>query len=226
MKLQTVVDSDGTVQQYPDMYGDVTTDLAAHADRVQQIIIDRTQQIKSNYLVIGTLLNKFKEEELYLAKGFSTFKAWCDSPELTDMTYRTAVRLVQIVTEALPLFEKHDSMALAQTIGISKMADLLPILNDADGEAKFIEAAYKVQDLTSRDAKEEIKNIRGISSSSIDTIMPTVFTARVQRGENTHRLRVTANDGVDFFDMGTLTVRTKDFARWEERFGRFLQYEN
>jgi len=221
-KDQFIVDSDGELVAYSDTYGDVTDDQVAYADKVQTMIIDRANQIKTNYLVIGTLLNKFKEDQLYLAKGFPSFQAWCNGPDVPDMSYRTAQRLIQIVTEALPIFEKHDATPLAQEIGIATMADLLPILSDANGEEKFIEAAYKVKDLTNRDAKEEIKSIRGIGSFH-DDAMPTVFSARMQRGESFHTVKIIANDGVDYYDVGTLKIRPKDWPRWSERFGRFLE---
>lgn len=224
MKAQYQIDSDGSMVAYNNPYDDITVEQVNQAQQIEEEILQKVGLIETSYIQIGALLAKFKEEKLYLAANFASFQLWCESPNLSRIGYRSAMRLIQIVNEALPILAKHDATNLVAELGMSTMADLLPVLNDDNGEEKFIEAANAVVGLTNKDAKQEIKAIRGIEKP-IDAEMPLVFRAKVQRGDTFHRVEVRADWGAGEYKAGVLSIRKDHWARWEERFGRFITYE-
>lgn len=218
----------GELVAYPDPYKNQTAETAEEAQKIENEILIRVGVIETNYLKIGQLLAEFKERKLYLAAGDPDFRTWCNSPKLSRIGYRSAQRLIQIVDKALPLLEKHGAMDILPDLGMSTMADLLPILNDEDGEEKFVEAAYQVRDMTNADAKEAIKEIRGVAKP-LDHEMPTVFKAKVRAGEDYMFVRIYATNGPDFYEVTQgkpLMIRKRDWPRWEDRFGRFLEHED
>jgi hypothetical protein len=121
------------------------------------------------------------------------------------------------------VLEKHDAMELVPALGMSTMADLLPILNDEDGEEKFVEAAYQVKDLTNKDAKSAIKALRKGEEEPLETEKATIFRAKVRRGEEFHRVEITADNGIDYYKVGVLSIKRRDWSRWEARFGAFVE---
>ena len=219
------IDSDGELRSYPDPYKNVTEESLQKADELEGILLDRVSKIEVHYLEIGKVLAQFKDEKLYLAKNFPTFAAWCDSPYLSRIGYRSAQRLIQIVNEALPLLERNNAIDVVASIGVGTMGDLLPILRDEDGEQKFVEAAYAVKDLTNRDAKDRIKELRGIDVP-LEKETPTVFKAKITRGQTYNKLRVFASNGPDYYECGILNVKLRDYPRFEARFGRFIEVED
>jgi hypothetical protein len=112
-------------------------------------------------------------------------------------------------------------MDLVPMLQTSKMQALLPILADDNAEEKIIEAAYLIKDLPLKQAHEVIDELRGLDP---DRPLPTVFSARVMRGDSYHKIKITALAGDDIYDCGTIAVKPRDFGVWEKRFGRFLEF--
>ena len=195
---------------------------AAFAEELENGILKMASTISVGYLQIARALNEFDEKKLYKARGYETFKLWANSPNLHGIGYRTARNLIRIYREAVPIFARHDKMDLLPLIQTSKMQALLPILGDEDAEDKFIEAAYQIKDKTIKDSYAIIDEIRG-KKNKYDESLPTVFSAQVQYGESFHKLRITAIGEDDIYDCGTLNIKARDWWRWEERFGRFLE---
>lgn len=226
MADQYMIDGSGELIRYSDPYAAVSEDMVTRFQEVEAEILQRVGLIEANYLHLGRLLSEVKEKKLYLASSLPTFHAWCESPNLSRIGYRSAQRLIQIVNEALPVLEKHDAMDLVPALGMSTMADLLPILNDENGEEKFIEAANEVKDMTNRDAKIAIKALRSGEEEPLERDKPTVFKAKVKLGEEFHRVEVYADSGIDYYKVGTLMIKRRDWSRWEARFGAFVQIED
>ena len=210
----------GELVAYDDPFKNITPQMARVAEAIEQDILMCASQISANFLEMGRLLSGFEEEKLYRALGYESFKLWANSPNLHGIGYRTARNLIRIYREALPLLVKHGKADLIPFLPTSKMQALLPILADENAEDKFIEAAYQIHDKTMADSYEIIKEIRGKQD---DGMLPTVFSARVIRGESYHKVKITALTGDDIYDCGVLTIKPRDFPRFEERFGRFLE---
>lgn len=155
----SIIGSSGELETYRDPYGVVSQEDVQAAIDLEQKIINERHAIDVGYLRIALDLAQFNERKLYLARGYPSFRDWTDSPEIR-IGYRLAHDLLRIVNEAIPILEKHDAMDALPSI--SNMRDLLPILADDNAEEKFIEAAYTVKDLTNREAKDAVRQIRGI----------------------------------------------------------------
>jgi hypothetical protein len=212
----------GELVAYDDHFKDITPEDAAFAEERELTILKQAGHISRSFLMIAQLLSEFEEKKLYKARGYETFKLWANSPNLHGIGYRTARNLIRIYREAVPIFARHDKMDLLPLIQTSKMQALLPILGDEDAEDKFIEAAYQIKDKTIKDSYAIIDEIRG-KKNKYDESMPTVFSAQVQYGESYHKVRITAIGEDDIYDCGTLNIKARDWHRWEERFGRFVE---
>ncbi len=225
MTDQYQIGGDGAVERYHDPYGLVTEDQVKRAHELETEILQQINQVEVSYLRIAKSLSTFKREKLYLARNFTSFQQWADSEELSKLSYRSAQRLVQIADDALPLLVKHDLMEMLPSV--SALGDLLPLLNDDDGETKFVQAIKDIQGLTNKDIKALVKERRGLADP-LDKEQPAIFSAQVERGTEYHRVQIFCSDGVDYYKVTPqpLMVKPKHFARFEERFGRFLQMKD
>lgn len=205
----------GEIQRYADTFSAVTDKDVARAEEVEGQIIDHTKSIEIHYLKLARALSTFNAEKLYLAKGYPTFRAWADSADIPGLSYRTAHNLIRIADEALPILEKHDAMNLLPPV--STMYDLLPILSDENAEEKFIEAAERVQGLTTRDAKQEIRAVRGIEEP-YDQVKSSILKARVWRGEDKHRIELWIAAGDRYYQAGTVHIDKRDWPEVESVF--------
>lgn len=223
-KDQVIVDSDGSLVRYPDPYGDVTPERIETAERLQREVFYHNAQIDRHYFFIGGILSEIKEQEYFRELGFDTFRAWADSPELKGIGWRTAHNLIRITNEVLPIIERHNAFDALPSV--STMVNLLPILSDDNAEEKFIEALYEVKELPVHDAKERIRDLRGIGRT-IEDERPAIFKAQVTRGEQFHTIRVWCSTGTDYYEAGTLNIKPRDWPRWEQHFSeRFIEYVN
>ena len=216
--VYSIVGSDGELETYHDPYGEVTDLDVEAAINLETKIINQRKAIDVGYLTIALDLAKFQERKLYLARGYSTFRAWADSPEIS-IGWRLAHDLIRIVNEAIPILERNN--ALDALPPISNMRDLLPILADDDAESKFVEAAYQVKELTNREAKDAVRQIRGIERP-YDEPQPAIFKASVIRGESFHSVTIHCSDGNDFYKAGTLFIKPEHWPRWASRFGEMF----
>ncbi len=214
--VQTVIGGDGTVEQYDDRYAEVTEEMVKKAEELEAQILDNGRRVTGSYLRMARDLSDFKREKLYLARGYDSFKDWADSPEISSVGWRTAYNLVRIADEVIPMLERNN--LLDETPSISNLYDLLPILNDDDGEAKFIAAMRAIKGLSNRDAKRAIKEVRGITANVGDRTA-TMFRCKVKRGTEFHTVRITANDNVDHYECGVVRIKLKDWSRWASLYG-------
>lgn len=212
----------GELMRYPDTFGNVSQEDVERAQILEQAILDQANQVEMSYLLMARDLSEFKRDRLYLARGFDSFENWANSPDLKKISYRSAQRLVQIADEAIPLLEKFGLMDFLPPV--ATMGDLLPLLGDNDGEAKFAEAVKAVEGMSNRDAKRYIKELRGIAPGG-NGGQPT-FTAKVRRGDSYNTVKVfCADEGGDYYETGTLMVKPKDWAQFEKMFNaRFITY--
>lgn len=210
----------GELERYHDEFANVTPELVYESAALEAQIIHQKSEIEAGYLKIARDLSTFRRKKLYLGRGYGTFRQWAESPEI-GIGYRLVHDLVRIADEAIPILVKHD--AIEALPSVSNMRDLLPILADDNSEDKFIEAVYVVKDLTNKEAKAAVREIRGIEQRHDDKL-PAVFSASVRRGESFHTVLINCNDGDDYYRVGTLSIKPAHWARWEDRFGRFVEY--
>lgn len=223
-ETQTIIGSDGTVEQYDNPFATVTDEQVAEAEKLQNQILDYERGATTNYLKMARDLMTFKNNKLYLAKGYENFQTWAESPELASVGWRTAYNLVVIAEKVLPLLNAHNM--LDQVSSISNLYSLLPVLNDDDGETKFIDAFQRTQGLSSRDARAVISEVRGLPEK-IGERKPTLFRGKATRQGEYYRVTITADDRVDFYTCGELMIKDKDWARFEKQFGtKNISYEN
>lgn len=210
--------SDGSLEHYPQIYK--TDDESVEtADLLEQYIIEQQETIKYSFLKIGAALIKIEDEQLYLAKGVPSFAAYLKGPQF-EFSYEHGTRMMRIVRDLVPILGDEGLPP------ISTLKELLPLVAEGKQPEEIKALAEEVSDMTTQDAKQHIRESRGIERAE----MPTLFRARVQRGEVFHRVRVdrTGEDGdmYELTDEGPLKIKPKDWARWADRFGEgFIQYE-
>jgi hypothetical protein len=212
---QSFIDSDGSLVRYEDPYV-VTEEQFIEAVALEEQIIAVRGDIDKHFLVLGRLLDTFDKRSGFLARGYPTFKAWVQSPEI-DLSYRTAHDLLRIVREVLPLLGPREAIP-----SVSKLRELLPLLADDDGQQKFLETFDSTQQATVRDTREAVREARG--QSSVAAAFPAIFKAEVTRGDVYHRVRITCLTGVDQYRVGDLLIKPEHWSRWEGRFGEFVEF--
>ena len=222
---QYVIDGSGELVAYADHFKDVTQEDAEYAEALETHIISVAGNVTVGYLQMAKALSEFEEKKYYKARGFESFRAWADSPNLKGIGYRTAHDLIRIYRDILPVLAKHDAMDAMPLIQSGKMRAILPILGDENAEEKIIDAVYTIKDLTTKDSYAAINEIRGKKDSFEEGDLPTIFKAKVLYGESYHKVIITAMAGDDIYQVGMLSIKPKDWPRWEERFGRFVEYE-
>jgi len=208
--------SDGNMEYYPDAY-DVGAEQIEEADRYEEFILKQQDGIEKSFLMIGAALAQFDQKMLWKAKGYPSFRAWVSAPEI-HFSYEHANRLIRIVNELLPALD-----ITTTDYPVSVLKELLPMLSDGSGEEKVKEAYEAIEGMTVSDAKKTIREMRGIEESAPQLI----FRARVVIGEDSHKvgIRRTGGEDGDIYEVGTLTIKKKDWKQWESRFGQnFIEY--
>jgi hypothetical protein len=216
------IDSSGELVAYSDAFKGITEEDVTKAEILEAEIINAAGQISAGYLKIAKKLHEFKEDKYYLALGYESFRAWADSPNLKGIGYRTAHDLIRIYTDIVPILARHEALDALPFVQSGKMRAILPILGDEDAEQKIIDAVYTVKDLTTKDSYAAINEIRG-KKDFYDDDLDTVFKAKVFYGESYHKVIVTAVNNDDVYQVGMLQIKLKDWPRWEQRFGRFIE---
>lgn len=216
----SIIDSSGELVTYDDPYASVTEDKIEMANALEQYIVEQDKGIQYTFLKLGAALNKFEDEELYLARGFPTFRSWLMSAQFS-FSYEHATRLQRIVREIVPILGTENLPP------ISTLKEILPMLSEGASEDDIREAVEEVKDLTTKDARARLRELRGIEEKE----RPAIFTAKVQRGESYHRVSITrtGDDGIIYnvTPSGPLTIRPEDWGRWAERFSEeFITYED
>ena len=218
---QYVIGSDGSMEVYDDRYKQVTDEVVQRAQELEQDIIARGVDLKIGYLRLARSLAEFYNDKLYLARGYPSFHAWAESPEI-GLQYRTAMNLVRIANEAIPILQRNNALELLPSV--STMYDMLPILSDEGAEQKFVLAAQEVQGLTNRDAKQRIKEIRG-TAKAYDEELPAIFHAQVKDRGDVHEVFIRCNTGDDMYSLttrGPLIVKKRDWPRLERIFRNYV----
>lgn len=210
------IDSDGSVVKYEDPYV-VTEDEYNIATELEARIIDVRQDIDKDFLVLAQLLDMFESNNGHIARGYPSFRAWVSSPEI-DLSYRVAHDLLRIVREVLPILGEREEIP-----SVSKLRELLPLLADEQGEEKFLDTFDRTQNTTVRDTREIVKEVRG-QPTAIEQEHPAIFRAAVTRGEVFHRVVVTCVTGTDQYRVGELQIKPAHYARFEQRFGAFVEF--
>lgn len=206
---------------YADTYRDLTPSDHERAKDAERVILEDFSEIQIKFLQLGEKLSRFKKDKMYLALGFATFELWAESPQL-KIGRTTARNLVRIYEEALPILADHDAMHLLPPY--TTLADMLPILHDADGEQKFIDAAYVVQGLSTRDAKEAIKEVRGIAPSPRDP-QPAMFKLRYRIVDDMVLAEVWCSVNTEYYQCTTqpLRIKLRDWPRYQALYKGYVE---
>lgn len=210
----------GELEVYYDDTKGITPELVEEAQEKEAQIIEGVNVAEQVYYRIGEMLKDFRDRELYRARNFNTFNEWADSPELARIGRQTANNLIRIVEGLEPIFERHGLDLGDYPMSVARA--MLPLLNDNKTEEEIVDIAERVKDLTVRDASAIIKESRGLG----DRDEPTIFKAFVQIDytERVHMATIVAvrPDGVSF-DMGKLMVDKRDYPRFQQFYGRWLE---
>lgn len=213
------IGSSGEVETYQDSYGEVTQDDIDSAERLERYILETQSNIEQSFLKIGAALVVFDEERYYLARGMPSLRAWLNSPEF-HLSYRLAMDLMRIARELVPMFPD----GTAPELPVSTMRELLPLMTEGRTAEEIAGVAEDIQGMTVRDARNHIREVRGIDEPE----QPTIFRARVEQGEEFHRVWITRfGDDGDIYQLSRepLRIRPRDWSRWQTRFGGFITYE-
>lgn len=213
------IGSSGEMETYQDSYGAVTQDDIDSAERLERYILDTQTNIEQSFLKMGAALVVFEEERYYLARGMPSMRAWLNSPEF-HISYRLAMDLMRIARELVPLFPDDTVPELP----VSTMRELLPLVSEGRTAEEIVGVAEDIQGMTVRDARNHIREVRGIDEPE----QPTIFRARVEMGEEYHRVWITRyGDDGDIYQLSRepLRIKPRDWQRWSTRFGGFINYE-
>ena len=209
----------GELLVYPNTYANQEENLEA-ATRVQNFILEKQQELDRAFLSIGAALKIVRDEEYFLALGHPSLRSWLSGPDF-HIGYRLGVDLIRVVEELMPLFEESD----LETLPVSKMRELLPLIgtDHADSLSDIVE---EISNMTVRDAREHIAEVRGVEN---ENDAPIIFRARVEMGEAFHKVWITrlGGENADIYNLTSSPLRIKpaDWARWQQRFGDFIDYE-
>lgn len=216
MSYTQVTPGSGEMERYPDAFGDPTDDEIVAAKYLEHEVLHYKGQIEASFLRMGKALIEFRDAEAYKPLGYSTFKLWCQAPEV-DISVQQATYLIRIVEELLP---KLVDAGVEPLTSVSKMRELLPMLSEGGDVA---EAAEAIRDLKVIDAKETVRELRGLEETPRD---PAVFKAYVEtRGQwNTLNIVCYDEEGTEAYTLGRLNIRVEHMPRWTERFGRFIEH--
>lgn len=223
---QYIIDGSGELIAYPDPYKNVTPELAEQAENFEKEILAVKQHTELNWVRLALHLSTFKKQKLYLACGHDSMAAWAKNSGV-GLSYGMVCALIRIADVVYPIAEEAypDPAIQLATIGISKVRVALPILRDDDGKSKFVTALYTAQYLTLNDFKDYIKEVRGMGGKPDDPL-PIIFKAHIEKRDDFAFLNISGNDGIKFSRIGVLKMPIEWLPRWEERFGRFVQYHD
>lgn len=208
----------GELLTFDDTYNGQENNYEA-ARTIQTFILDLQAGLDSSFLQLGAALKIMRDNEYYKALGVPSFRAWMNSPEI-HFGYRLGIDLIRIVEELLPRLGENP------TLSVSAMRELLPLIG-TEHEAILGEVADEIGDMTVRDAREHIRELRGGEEHTPSVI----FRARVERGEVFHKVWITRVGGAnaDVYDLTSpahpIRVKVEDWSRWQDRFSEgFIDY--
>jgi hypothetical protein len=211
------LDSDGSIVHYPDAYK-VTPLQREEAEKLGKYIVAQQDTIEASFLKMGQALALFEEQEMYKAYGVPSMRVWVK--EHCHFSYEHATRLIRIVRDLLPVLGEVETL-----LPVSTMKEMLPMLTEGATPEEIREAFEEVQGLTTRDAKARLRELRGVEEPPI----PTTFRASVVQGETYNFVSIMRyGDDGDIYEVTPqpLRIKPKDFPRWAERFGAFMEVKD
>lgn len=221
-----ILGSSGEMEFYHDPYAGVTQEMAEEAIRFEEEIVKRREMVEQGFLEMAFLLDEFDRKEYYRARGYASMKEWSEDPGV-EIGHRVALDLLRIVREAVPVLAEDDNLEPAidaiSRAKISKTRAMLPLLSLGMHD-EFRDLISRAPDMTLRDVNREVRILKHGGDPNGD-LMPAVFKAFVRRGDKTSRYKITVMDGQVVQDVGTLLIPNEYTARFDERFGRFIEYE-
>lgn len=221
------IDGDGTLVAYPDPFKHITPAQADLAQIAENEILVTKIEIEGNFLKLAYLLDNFDAEQLYLARGYETMKAWAESPEI-EIAWRTVQDLLRIKREAMPLLEATvgddgEVERMILSAGISKVRTALPLLRD-DKPADFVDVVAAAPHMPWNDVRNEVKDRRGLLRP-LGEPFPVLFKASIRLFDDHATIRIFAIDGTTSDNLGSIRIKKEWLARFEERFGELITFE-
>lgn len=223
-----MIDSSGELVAYPDPFKHVDQAQADAAIEAEHSIRMTKVQIEGHFVSLGFKLDEFDRNRMFLARGYESMRLWAESPEI-ELSWRVVQDLLRIQRHVLPLLteqlgSEEAAITALVSVGISKVRALLPLLRDDQTAAQFSEVIAFAPSIPFRALVNEVKSRRGVESVD-DGRRPAVFMAKVSKGESFHRVTITCTDTIEVYEVGKLHIKPKHWARWEARFGDFVQFE-
>jgi hypothetical protein len=211
----SILGSSGSIETYQDAFSVSAEDQEASAS-LEEYIIGEKQAVETSFLKLGAALALFESNKHYRGRGFESMKAWLGSPEIS-ISYRLAHDLIRVSSELVP------KLGDIGNTSISTLREMLPMLSDGTSDEELLEAFGEVQGMTTKDAKQTIREKRGIEQETDYT----TFKAQVQRGNPYHRVTVTCfGEGEDTYTVTSspMQIKAEHFAKWQKFFGKAVEY--
>jgi hypothetical protein len=187
----------------------VTRDVAEQAAIVESAFIDLRKDSARTWVKMAYYLDLMDRDQLFLARGYPSFRAWTTSPEI-DFSYRMAHDMLRVKRELIPLLTEQlgDEQAAIRAVieaGSSKARAVLPLLkaNELDQAADLIALA---PELRYDDVTSQVKSITNPEIDQLNERYPVMFRARLTAGDTHTRVMFTGSDGIQVANMGTLNV--------------------
>lgn len=211
---EVFVGSDGTIEVYVDPY-QLDLDKAEKGRQLTQYVRDQQENIEQSFLKIGAALSIIEKEELFKVDGVPSFRSW--ATENLSFSYEHATRLIRIVDDLLPVLGE------VEILPVSKMKELLPMLNDGSSPEQIREAYEDIQHLPVTEAKKRIKEIRGVEDKPL-TMFKLVVDSRDEY--NDIDIMCYAEDGRIYkLNDKVLVIDHRDWPRFEALFSGFVEYK-
>lgn len=221
------LDETGSLVGYPDPFRYVTEKDAANAVEWEHKILGAKIEIEAGFLKLCYLLDGFDSEKMYLARGYETMKAWAESPEI-ELSWRVVQDLLRIKREAIPVLEATvgDDGTVERMIlhaGISKVRAALPLLSDASTKDDFAQVIDLAPSMPWNDVRQEVKERRGLAAV-VGEQRPVLFKGSITLYDDHATITIYAIDGTTSESIGKLRVRKHWLPRFEERFGKLVEF--
>lgn len=223
-----MIDSSGELVAYADPFKHVDQQQVEEAEDAENSIRLTKVQIEGHFVSLASKLDEFETKRLYLARGYESMRLWAESPEI-ELSWRVVQDLLRIQRHVMPLLteqlgSEEAAITALVSVGVSKVRAMLPLLRDDETAGQFAQVIDFAPSIPFRALVNEVKSRRGVEKTDPGR-RPAVFMARVVKGERFHRVTITCTDTIDVYEVGKLTIKPKHWARWEARFGDFVQFE-
>lgn len=217
-EIYGIIGSTGEIEVYQDAYANITEENINSIQGFTDYIHEQENTIGGSFLKIGAALLEVEKGQLYKAAGLPSMAVWMQS-EKFHMSYEHGTRLMRIVRDLVPV------LGVDNLPSVSTLKELLPMVSEGATPEQIREAAEEVSELTIKDAKARLREIRGLEEKPRATLFKAIVDTR--NGGNYITIKRYGEDGnnYDVTERGPIWIRSDDWAVWADRFGGMIEYE-